>query len=81
MFIRSRWFLRMRPGGRRIVSGVLGSFGYALGSLGSLGFVWFIGDDWVLGSFECTLEFCRVHLGSLGSFICALGVVGFIRGR
>ena len=50
----------------------LGSFGCTLGSLGSFGVVGFSrlppGGRWV-------------HLKSLGSFVCALRLVGCIRGR
>ena len=59
----------MRRRGRGVHSGSLGSFKRALRVVGLLGFVGFI---WGL------LGGCPVHLCWLGSFGCAVVVVGFV---
>ena len=60
------------------------------GSFGSLGVIGFIGDRWVplavhsgaarwsLGSFGVRPGCSKVHSGSVGSFGCVLGIVGFV---
>ena len=39
------------------------------------------GGHWVVGFIQVSAGGCRVHSGSLGSFRCTLGIVGFIWGR
>ena len=62
----------VRPEGLVLILGRWVYWGAPTGSLGSSGVTGFIGvHPWS----------CRVCAGSLGSWGCALGVVGFIRGR
>ena len=62
----------MRPGGRRVYSDSLDSFGRALGVVGFIR---------IRGYVRTRPVGCQFHLGSLSSFERALVVVWFIRGR
>ena len=65
-------FVGVRPGGRRVHPGSIGSLERVVGISGSSGIAGFI---------VVRLGGSRIHQGSLDSFGCALWVNGFIRVR